>query len=56
MEEDLKRTPPLPVDLTRKLRIFTSRVQYVELKITGGTSVGVGRSCRHSLSAMKAKS
>lgn len=35
MEEDLRKTPPLPVDLTRQLRVFTSRVQYVEMKITG---------------------
>lgn len=34
-QEDLKRTPPLPVDLTRKLNVFITRVQYVELKATG---------------------
>lgn len=34
-QENLRRTPPLPVDLTRKLRVFMSRVQYVELKVKG---------------------
>jgi hypothetical protein len=33
--DDLKRTPPLPVDLTRKLNVFITRVQYVELKVQG---------------------
>lgn len=32
---DLERNPPLPVDLTRKLNVFVTRVQYVELKATG---------------------
>tara|TARA_R110002051_G_scaffold30487_1_gene70513 strand:- start:19004 stop:20362 length:1359 start_codon:yes stop_codon:yes gene_type:complete len=35
VQEDLKRTPPLPVDLTRKLNVFITRVQYVELKAKG---------------------
>lgn len=34
-KEDLKRNPPLPVDLTRKLNVFITRVQYVELKAKG---------------------
>lgn len=32
---DLERNPPLPVDLTRKMNVFITRVQYVELKATG---------------------
>ncbi len=35
MEEDLKRTPPQPYDLTRKLNVFVTRVQYVELEARG---------------------
>jgi hypothetical protein len=35
MQKDLARTPPLPVDLTRKLRVFVTRMQYVELKANG---------------------
>ena len=35
MEEDLRKAPPLPVDLTRQLRVVASHVQYVEMKITG---------------------
>lgn len=34
-QEDLKQNPPLPVDLTRKLNVFITRVQYVELKAKG---------------------
>ncbi|KMK67575.1 hypothetical protein [Puniceibacterium sp. IMCC21224] len=34
-QQDLKDTPPLPVDLTRKLNVFITRVQYVELKAKG---------------------
>lgn len=35
VQEDLKQNPPLPVDLTRKLNVFITRVQYVELKAKG---------------------
>lgn len=34
-QKDLERTPPLPVDLTRRLNVFITRVQYVELKAKG---------------------
>lgn len=34
-QEDLKQNPPLPVDLTRKLNVFITRVQYVELEARG---------------------
>ena len=34
MEEDLKSSPPLPVDLTRQLKLFVSEVQSVELRLT----------------------
>ena len=34
MTEDLKTNPPLPFDLTRKLRVFTSAVEFVELKVS----------------------
>lgn len=34
-KDDLERNPPLPVDLTRKLNVFITRVQYVELKAKG---------------------
>ncbi|WP_108484109.1 hypothetical protein [Oceaniglobus ichthyenteri] len=34
-QQDLTETPPLPVDLTRKLNVFITRVQYVELKAKG---------------------
>lgn len=30
MQQDLKHNPPKPFDITRKLNVFTSRVQYVE--------------------------
>ncbi|WP_076534486.1 hypothetical protein [Gemmobacter megaterium] len=35
VQADLKQSPPLPVDLTRRLNVFMSRVQYVELKAKG---------------------
>ncbi len=35
MEVSLKQNPPLPFDLTRKLNVFITRVQYVELKAKG---------------------
>ncbi len=34
MEEDLKANPPLPFDLTRKLRVFTAAAEFVELKVS----------------------
>lgn len=34
-QDDLKQNPPLPVDLTRKLNVFITRVQYVELEARG---------------------
>lgn len=34
-QKDLEENPPLPVDLTRKLRVFITRVQYVELEARG---------------------
>ena len=33
-EQDLKANPPDPVDLTRKLRVFRSEVQFVEITLT----------------------
>ena len=33
MEEDLKANPPIPFDLTRKLRVFTTAAEFVELKV-----------------------
>ena len=33
MKEDLKADPPIPFDLTRKLRVFTAAAEFVELKI-----------------------
>lgn len=35
VQADLKQNPPLPVNLTRRLNVFMSRVQYVELKAKG---------------------
>ena len=35
VQENLKIMPPQPVDLTRKLNVFITRVQYVELKAKG---------------------
>ena len=34
MNEDLKRNPPQPFDLTRKLRVFTAEAEFVELSIS----------------------
>jgi hypothetical protein len=34
-QDDLKQNPPLPVDLTRKLNVFITRVQYVDFKAKG---------------------
>lgn len=34
-QKNLKQNPPLPVDLTRKLNVFITRVQYVELEARG---------------------
>jgi hypothetical protein len=34
MKSDLKANPPMPVDITRKMNVFTSKVQYVELSIS----------------------
>ena len=34
MVQDLDRDPPKPFDLTRKLRVFTSAVEFVELKVS----------------------
>lgn len=33
LQADLKRNPPRPFDLTRRLTVFTSEVQFVELRI-----------------------
>ena len=33
MDEDLKANPPIPFDLTRKLRVFTTAAEFVELKV-----------------------
>ena len=33
MEEDLKANPPIPFDLTRKLRVFTTAAEFVDLKV-----------------------
>ena len=30
MQADLKANPPKPFDITRKMNVFTSKVQYVE--------------------------
>ena len=32
MDEDLKTKPPIPFDLTRKLRVFTTAAGFVELR------------------------
>lgn len=34
MQADLRASPPDPVDLTRKLKVFRSAVQYVDLKVS----------------------
>lgn len=34
MQADLTANPPKPFDLTRKLRVFTSAVEFVELKVS----------------------
>ena len=34
MQENLKTNPPKPFDITRKLNVFSSRVQYVELSVS----------------------
>ena len=34
MQEDIKANPPQPFDLTRKLRVFTSAAEFVELKVS----------------------
>jgi hypothetical protein len=34
MEADLKANPPRPFDLTRRLTVFVSEVQFVELRLT----------------------
>jgi len=33
-EDDLKRNPPQPFDLARRARVFSSKVQYVELEVS----------------------
>ena len=33
IEEDLKANPPIPFYLTRKLRVFMTEVQYIELRV-----------------------
>lgn len=35
VEEDLKNDPPVRFDLARRVRVFTSKFQFVELKLTG---------------------
>ena len=37
MVENLKADPPQPFDLSRKLKVFRSEVQFVELKMTNAT-------------------
>ena len=37
MVENLKADPPQPIDLSRKLKVFRSEVQFVELKMTNAT-------------------
>ena len=37
MEEDLKANPPHPFDLTRRLTVFSSEVQFIELRIRNAT-------------------
>jgi hypothetical protein len=34
MQENLKANPPKPFDITRKLNVFSSKVQYVELSVS----------------------
>ena len=34
MAADLKANPPLPFDLTRRLRVFTAAAEFVELKVS----------------------
>ena len=34
VEADLKTNPPVPFDLTRKLRVFTAAAEFVELKVS----------------------
>lgn len=34
MQSNLKANPPRPFDITRKMNIFTSRVQYVEFSVS----------------------
>jgi hypothetical protein len=35
IEQDLKAAPPVAFDLARRVRVFTSRFQFVELEMTG---------------------
>ena len=37
MEEDLKANPPIPFDLTRKLTVFMTEVQFIELRVRNAT-------------------
>lgn len=37
MADDLKANPPQPFDLTRKLKVFVSEVQFIELRIPNAT-------------------
>ena len=37
MEADLKANPPHPFDLTRKLRVFVTEVQFIELRMPSAT-------------------
>ena len=34
MQENLKANPPKPFDITRKMNIFSSLVQYVEFSVS----------------------
>jgi hypothetical protein len=34
VKQDLKANPPQPFDIARALRVFSSKVQYVELEVT----------------------
>ncbi|HYE60715.1 MAG TPA: hypothetical protein VD997_01855 [Phycisphaerales bacterium] len=35
VEADLERLPPAPVDLSRMLRVYTARIEFVELRLLG---------------------
>lgn len=35
VKQDLEKCPPQPFNLTRRLRVFTAHIQFVELRLTG---------------------